>query len=256
MFLTGLLSRLLPNAFIILFSLLAIALLPILYHHVSRNYKAFVALGSAGIPATIPGSLRTVVLSQLRLRNPLAPPTITPTLWLQRGYLENLPRRRGTRPQIAGIAPQRQLTQRSPEGMYEALSSVICDFANYHADSTYLGRSTFERHNTALFSCCRKYSGTHYFGEICHAHPSDGSMHLNLHPADVKTVIENGWGERHPLARNNYWWWWWFSPVPSGFTMVYAPRDEQELQVGGEIVKAAVWWVSGIDSKIAGESWS
>lgn len=69
-------------------------------------------------------------------------------------------------------------------------------------------------------------------------------MHLTLHPADVKLVIERGWGERHPLARED-WWWWRRRSVPPGFVMVYAPHDAEEVRLVMEIVRAAVWWVSG-----------
>lgn len=33
--------------------------------------------------------------------------------------------------------------------------------------------------------------------------------------------------------------------VPSGFVLVYAPRNESELDVVGRIVGAAAWWVMG-----------
>ena len=33
--------------------------------------------------------------------------------------------------------------------------------------------------------------------------------------------------------------------LPPGFVMMYAPRDEKELRVVVEIVRAAVCWVSG-----------
>ncbi|OJK00274.1 hypothetical protein ASPACDRAFT_78180 [Aspergillus aculeatus ATCC 16872] len=82
-------------------------------------------------------------------------------------------------------------------------------------------------------------------GEVCHAHPSDGSLHLTLHPADVKLVLERGWGQRHPLARDS--WWWWLRIVPPGFVMVYAPRDAEELECVLEIIRAAAWWVSGTE---------
>lgn len=86
-------------------------------------------------------------------------------------------------------------------------------------------------------------------GEVCHAHPSDGSLHLSLHPADVKVVLANGWGQRHPIAREKSWWWQVLRTgrrkLPPGFVMVYAPRDEKELRVVVEIVRAAVCWVSG-----------
>jgi len=45
-------------------------------------------------------------------------------------------------------------------------------------------------------------------------------MHMNLHPDDIKEVLEKGWGQRHPMA----WKGWVRSPVPTTFTMIYAPR--------------------------------
>jgi len=63
-------------------------------------------------------------------------------------------------------------------------------------------------------------------------------MHLTLHPSDAALVISNGWGERHPLAGRGPW-------VPKGFTMVYAPRNHEEVEILTEVVRAAGWWVGG-----------
>jgi len=64
---------------------------------------------------------------------------------------------------------------------------------------------------------------------------------MTLHPADVKTVLESGWGERHPLARGG----WMERFVPVGFVLIYAPRKAEEIDTLMEIVKAARWWVAG-----------
>lgn len=45
--------------------------------------------------------------------------------------------------------------------------------------------------------------------------------------------------ERHPLARGGFCERF----VPVGFTMIYAPRNEEEVEVVMEIIKAAVCWV-------------
>jgi len=76
--------------------------------------------------------------------------------------------------------------------MYEALAGIVVDFERTHPAKCYLGRSTF---NTAIFARSTGYSRTKYHGAICHAHPNDGGIHLNIHPADIKTVVEAGWGE-------------------------------------------------------------
>jgi hypothetical protein len=72
--------------------------------------------------------------------------------------------------------------------------------------------------------------------EIAHAHPSDGSLHVWLSGPDARKVIEAGWGQRFPLKF-----------VRSGWTMVYAPRGEEEMDVVERIVKAGVAWVTGVE---------
>jgi hypothetical protein len=60
-------------------------------------------------------------------------------------------------------------------------------------------------------------------------------------------VLQQAWGERHPLSTGG----WLSRFVPAGFVMVYAPRDEEELENVMGIVKAAVWWVGGVDVEVA-----
>jgi Family of unknown function (DUF5519) len=224
-------------------------LLPSLYalRQIHRDYHAFLALGPGGTPSTPMGYLRVCVLRLFALRNPLEPPSIPPFLHPQSGVLKDLPRRSGRRPRVVGIAPQRQMTQIGGSEMYKALSASIKDLAHCHLDCLYLGTSCFEKHSTGIFahSLCQPRPTCN--GEICHAHPSDGSMHLTLHPADVKLVIDRGWGERHPLARES--WWWRAKIVPPGFVMIYAPRDEKELCSVMEIIRAATWWVCGTEPR-------
>jgi hypothetical protein len=84
-------------------------------------------------------------------------------------------------------------------------------------------RSCFEKHGLGLFA--RHPVNKTCQGEIFHVHPSDHSMHMNLHPDDIKEVLEKGWGQRHPLARKG-WWFLGAMPVPEDFVMIYAPRGE------------------------------
>lgn len=71
-------------------------------------------------------------------------------------------------------------------------------------------------------------------GEVGHAHPADGSLHVWLSEGDAKRVVEGGWGERFPLTF-----------VHKGWVMVYAPRTMGELAVVESIVMAAIGWVCG-----------
>lgn len=70
--------------------------------------------------------------------------------------------------------------------------------------------------------------------EIAHAHHSDHSLHVWLSDRDAKKVVDAGWGERFPL------------PVPNGWIMVYAPRDEAEMDLVENIVRAAASYITGV----------
>ncbi|KAL5389937.1 hypothetical protein DPSP01_001996 [Paraphaeosphaeria sporulosa] len=234
------------------FHLLAAALtfllpfLTLVYIH--ADYKAFLSLGPGGTPATPLGYAKIKLLSILCLRDPLRPAHIPPHFRPQRGYLSatSLPTRPGRRPVVRGIAPQRQQTQKSTCEIYTALvaamRALIADPANCLLERT----SCFEKHSSGIFASTpiTRTCG----GEVCHAHPSDGSLHMTLHPADAKIVLERGWGERHPLARGG----WCRRFVPKEFVLIYAPRSVEEVGTVMQIVGAGVWWVAGIDVRREG----
>lgn len=74
-------------------------------------------------------------------------------------------------------------------------------------------------------------------GEIAHFHlAAEGSAHVTLSLADATQVIEKGWGERHPLSGR-------FEPW--GYVMLYAPRNVEELNVVGKLLRAGVHFMSG-----------
>jgi hypothetical protein len=84
-------------------------------------------------------------------------------------------------------------------------------------------------------------------GEAAHVH-GDRSVHLYLHPADARLVIERGWGERHRLSRT---WPWYLgggeSRLGLGNTwiMLYGPRDEGEFEVVKRLIGEGVRWMLG-----------
>ncbi|KAI9738609.1 MAG: hypothetical protein M1834_008113 [Cirrosporium novae-zelandiae] len=221
-----------------------IFLLPLIFYLqrvVVADYHRFLALGPGGTPSTFLGYLRILCLRPFALRDPLKPPPFPPILALFPGRLSNLPKRRGPRPQVEGLAPQRQITQKVTPELYSALANHLHGLAETHPALLEEGTSCFEKHSCGLFSICEINKTCS--GEIAHAHPSDGSMHTTLHPGDVKAVIENGWGERHPLSGAHRL----LGCVPEGFVMIYAPRSEDEIAIVGEIVRAAAWWVGGCE---------
>ncbi|KAF2276109.1 uncharacterized protein EI97DRAFT_398768 [Westerdykella ornata] len=230
-----------PSTLLLNLSTLLAALLTIYYIH--NDYLLFLSLGPGGTPSTPLGYLKIKLLSLISLRDPLRPLPIPPHFRPQKGYLTptSLPKRHGPRPVIRGIAPQRQKTDISPPHIYQAfvheLQLLAADPENLLVERT----SCFEKHSSGLFSTApiTRTCG----GEVCHVHPSDGSLHLTLHPADARILIEAGRGERHPLAKGG----WFRRFVPKEFVLVYAPRDAEEVRVVREVVAASVWWVSGLD---------
>lgn len=220
-----LLTLLLPFAF-------ALAL------YIHTDYHHFLSLGPGGTPSTPLGYLKIKLLSLISLRNPYRPLPIPPHFRPQTGYLtpSSIPLRPGSqRPLVLGIAPQRQKTQRSSPGVYAELVRRMRGLASDKRNQLIERTSCFEKHSQGLFATVpiTRTCG----GEVCHAHPSDGSLHLTLHPADAKVLLEMGWGERHPLAKGG----WFRRFVPREFVLVYAPRTEGEVKVVMEVVAAAVW---------------
>lgn len=194
--------------------LIATAATLLIYH----DYRNFLNLGRGGVPSTFRGYLTISWLRIFALRDPLSPPPSDLIHNPRHGILakKSLPNRQGPRPQVAGIIPHRQLNQRGSEVSYLSLRSTLQSHAAAHPEMLTTARSCFEKHGLALFAqrpvneTCR--------GEILHVHDSDRAMHMNLHPEDIKAVLEGGWGERHPLARR-------YTRVNETFVLIYAPRS-------------------------------
>ncbi|KAK6227185.1 hypothetical protein QIS74_00740 [Colletotrichum tabaci] len=213
---------------------------------VRNDYHNFLGLGPGGTPATFQGYIRIAWLRLWALRDPFTAPEPDPNRLPKRGILLQadglhsrlLPYRPGPRPQVAGIAPQRQLDQHGTVPHYHALRRTLERLAAGNPARFGTARSCLEKHGLGLFA--RHPVNVTCNGEVCHVHDSDHSLHMNLHPEDIREVLGKGWGQRHPLA--------WKGrllrmPVPEEFIMVYAPRDDHELKIVCRIIEAAIWYV-------------
>jgi hypothetical protein len=76
---------------------------------------------------------------------------------------------------------------------------------------------------------------------------TDGSVHLSLIPEWGEQILRKGWACIHPLVR------YMAGILPPQNLIVYAPRDERELQVVWRIVQAgycyARGWIMELDEK-------
>jgi hypothetical protein len=74
--------------------------------------------------------------------------------------------------------------------------------------------------------------------EFAHLHPRDDqSLHAMLPPALAEEAIDAGWAELHPVAR--------LGLIPETAVMIYAPRDEEELEVVERLVRASYDFARG-----------
>ncbi|KAL7629372.1 hypothetical protein AAE478_000892 [Parahypoxylon ruwenzoriense] len=215
---------------------------------IHNDYQNYLKLGPGGTPATFAGYVRINWLKLWACRDPFnalpADPDVQPTAGILRK--KPIPCRCGLRPKVVGIAPQRQVNQFGSRECYLALRRILENHGERNSEEVGIGTSCFEKHGIGLFA--RYPFNNTCQGEICHVHDSDYSMHLNLHPDDVKEVIEKGWGQRHPLTSQCLL----KMPVPKQFTMVYAPRTMDELKVVCQIIEAAGWWVTAKEMKLDG----
>jgi hypothetical protein len=68
--------------------------------------------------------------------------------------------------------------------------------------------------------------------EFAHLHPDpDHSLHAMLPTDTVNEAVAAGWAEPHPVALRGL--------IPPNAVMLYAPRDEEELDVIERLVRAS-----------------
>jgi Family of unknown function (DUF5519) len=74
--------------------------------------------------------------------------------------------------------------------------------------------------------------------EFAHIHPMpDGSLHAALPPEVAEVAVEEGWAEQHPVARMGY--------IPENVVMIYAPRNDQELEIVVGLVEESRRYATG-----------
>jgi len=74
--------------------------------------------------------------------------------------------------------------------------------------------------------------------EFCHLHPPpEGGVHLTLPSALRQLIVQIGWGEEHPMVRAGI--------LPKSLVMIYAPRDEPELNVVARLIAIARDFAAG-----------
>jgi phospholipase/carboxylesterase len=148
-----------------------------------------------------------------------------------------LPTRRGPRPDVSWSIPQQQASDTAPVDVQERLWARIASLPGVSTGASRISvpgarglvlRGSDGPDEAFLVPEVR---------EFAHLHPQhDGSLHLALPVAQAAEVVARGWGTPHP---------WAGSRLAAGFTMVFGPRDAEELDVVAGIVAASHAFASG-----------
>ena len=202
---------------------------------VYRDYQKWRALGPGGLPYNFRGWMTT---TQMRFHtcDPLDVSSFV-AFPDEAACLSELPERRGPRPSVgAHPVPHRQLSQLPDEAMKQRIEALFDARVARQPKLVEYQRSYFEKRHPAVTlrePACGHPDAFLSRGEIAHTHPSDGSMHMIFSRSDARAVIESGWGERHPLAGV-------MLDLPATYLFIYPPRDEDELEITGRLLDAAI----------------
>jgi hypothetical protein len=208
-------------------------------HNIHEAYNVFMALSQGGIPTN--GFMRAMQIAQQSV------PASNNT-----GYLSSLSLRPGPTPYVVGTAPHRHINQTSPKVVLSYSKLRLASFVSIQIN--YINSLTMNTTTTTRSSSC---SCPHDMGlrtsgcSVCCPHGSDGSAHVILHPADLETVVQNGWGELHPLANTGSY----YAPsgascsMPATLTLIYAPRTYPEISTVMTIVTAGAKYLASLESK-------
>ncbi|KAF4338521.1 hypothetical protein FBEOM_7560 [Fusarium beomiforme] len=216
----------------------------------AEDYRGYLALGPGGPPHNLIGWIGQILLKPLK-KEPFHTSCYDEKAREKAGpnghvaFLndKDVPVREAPRPRVGKwTAPSRQLTDMAEQPLIERYQSFLSSLASASPSKLKIATSLAERHGPALFVASEKPShpvAKRTRGEIGHMHGSDGSIHVNLTPKDAKLVLEKGWGQRHPISG---------TVLYVGYVMVYAPRNEDELEVLKTITRAGVRFMLGEES--------
>ncbi|KAH7267810.1 uncharacterized protein BKA55DRAFT_556608 [Fusarium redolens] len=221
-----------------------------------KDYRDYLALGPGGPPYNVKGwawitfGIRPFALSKSGATYVADYPTEG-----SHPEIKSLPRRKGERAILGGIAPHRQLSQHAPKQMRTYIENLFANAARQHPSILETKKSLYERHHDALFvsqellesrSGILPKTAIIARGELGHGHP-DLSVHLYLSPADARVIIEKGWGERHRLSVPETSWVKNKYAIASTYLMIYGPRDEKEMEVLRVILENSIRFMTGQD---------
>lgn len=144
----------------------------------------------------------------------------------------NISIREGERPETTNINPHEQLSQNPSSEWHGRFKSKLFCFSEVSRRPSIISVPGAEALWLNEGQACNCTNGFMIGREFAHIHPAyDGSLHMALSAADFQQVIDKQWGEQHPLAG--------MGPIPHTIVLVYAPRNDNEIETVLSIVKAS-----------------
>jgi phospholipase/carboxylesterase len=148
-----------------------------------------------------------------------------------------LPERSDPRPDVSWSIPQQQRSDNAPAALQEELFARISALPKVASGPSRISVPGARGLTLPAGSGPDEAYLVPQVGEFAHLHPShDGSLHLALPLDQANDLVARGWGTPHP---------WAGSRLTAGFTLVFGPRDERELEIVAGIVAASHAYASG-----------
>ena len=149
-----------------------------------------------------------------------------------------LPPRPGPPPQTTDCAPHEQVDQNSSAEVHQRFKSLAFDFPfveRRHSIISVPGAEALWLPDEHAHGCRESFM---IGNEFAHVHPAhDGSMHLMLPREAVDELFAKGWGEAHPMVLTGL--------IPDTAVMVFAPRDQKEIETALKILKTSYEFATG-----------
>lgn len=141
----------------------------------------------------------------------------------------SLPRRSGPAPRTPDGIPHLQLSDNSPEPVFDALAKFV--FSLEHVEERQSRMSLPSSRGAWIVDDVPVQRGMNREFTHLHTQPGPGSQHMAIPAELADEVTSKGWGILHPLNGQMF--------PHLTLVMVFAPRDDEERVVVEKIVAAA-----------------
>lgn len=145
----------------------------------------------------------------------------------------SLPQRAGSRPRTTPTNPHTQLDQQPPDARWvEELARRVFALPGVVEEPSGISVPGARALVLAPDEALGPPEAFLIDREFAHLHPDpDHSLHAMLPTETATEAVDAGWAEPHPAALRGL--------IPSNAVMLYAPRDEAELDVVENLVRAS-----------------